>query len=273
MDMAGMSWEEYERELRYADELRYCQALTPRELKDVEHRNGAVDAWLDDDENFEGPDMEVDDLLETLGLTSFVGADLRRFRLASDYVALSMRDVDFTGANLEMSFWDPSTVTFIGAILRDTRLVESSLRGVCLAGADLRGADLRGADLRGADLSRADLRGANLSDTELDGADLSGAQLDGATIRGSRIEGLQALGALTLTLPMAKGFATLPDWEHELLTTTIMLVPTRDMTRERITERDWMLITSGTHTRAQREQIHALMAAHKEIIMAMTAHL
>jgi uncharacterized protein YjbI with pentapeptide repeats len=66
----------------------------------------------------------------------------------------------------------PPSSSLSGAVLRDTDL----------AGTDLRGANLQGAALERADLSDADLRGANLLSASLSGADLRGANLKGALV-------------------------------------------------------------------------------------------
>ena len=90
-----------------------------------------------------------------VGRVVLAGVDLRQ----ADLRETKLRNIDFTGANLE-----------------DVRFDRSNLRWGVLANAELRGANFTGANLQSADLKGADLNHVNFTATDLTGADLAGAR-------------------------------------------------------------------------------------------------
>jgi uncharacterized protein YjbI with pentapeptide repeats len=61
---------------------------------------------------------------------------------------------------------------FMGAVLSNANLNNTSLRYTNFAGADLSGANLKNSDFTKADLSRTDLSGADVTNADFDGSKL-----------------------------------------------------------------------------------------------------
>ena len=103
--------------------------------------------------NLEGAEGGHGEVL--VGRFVLAGVDLRQ----ADLRETKLRNIDFTGANLE-----------------DVRFDRSNLRWGVLANADLQRANFTGANLQSADLKGADLNQVNFTATDLTGADLAGAR-------------------------------------------------------------------------------------------------
>ena len=103
--------------------------------------------------NLEGAEGGHGEVL--VGRFVLAGVDLRQ----ADLRETKLRNIDFTGANLE-----------------DVRFERSNLRWGVLANADLQRANFTGANLQSADLKGADLNQVNFTATDLTGADLAGAR-------------------------------------------------------------------------------------------------
>src|SRR5215471_7163172 len=103
--------------------------------------------------NLEGAEGGRGEVL--VGRVVLAGVDLRQ----ADLRETKLRNIDFTGANLE-----------------DVWFERSNLRWGVLANADLQRANFTGANLQSADLKGADLNQVNFIATDLTGADLAGAR-------------------------------------------------------------------------------------------------
>jgi len=113
--------------------------------------------------------------------------------------AHDLRGAIFDGANLSHSFLNScraDEVSFAGANLTSTNLMDVSMESSDLSGAQLQGANLSGAQLQRANLILTQLQGANLNSAELQRADLRGAFLQSVTFGGTQLQGAKLGWAL-----------------------------------------------------------------------------
>jgi uncharacterized protein YjbI with pentapeptide repeats len=107
--------------------------------------------------------------------------DLNRASLSGLY----LKDVDFTGANLQGAAFSGSDTVLLGAIFSKAQLQGADFRNTNLIEqCKFNGAHLEEADFRGADLCNASLINAVVDcDTDFSGADLRGADFRGVNLK------------------------------------------------------------------------------------------
>jgi len=221
----GMSWDFYERDLRFANaefakcaECRFWRA----------NLAGASFAYSDlHGANFVGTDISG---------ASFQGANLRGASLGFKRSPApdTFRWADLDGAYAESTDLSAEELglahNWVLAFLADDvnrqfglpndhnyRLHRRDLRGLRLTGLwhpDLSGWDLRKADLSGQDLAEADLSGADLREAKLDNVSMHDAQLDKCDLRGVDLRNVRVLTRTQLKSAITEG-ALLPEWLQE----------------------------------------------------------
>jgi uncharacterized protein YjbI with pentapeptide repeats len=92
-------------------------------------------------------------------------------------------------ANLVGEIEKAEIIDLSDADLREVKVLQGNLSGICLGQADLRGAVLRYSNLRGADLDGTWLKGADLSFTNLRGVKLPPDGMAGADLGAADLEG------------------------------------------------------------------------------------
>lgn len=140
------------------------------------------------------------------------GSDLSETKLIgalfrnTDLIDSSLIKANLRGANLSRS--DLSNADLHNAELCDAYLGSAVLRGVVLRSADLsrailRGADCRRADLRDANLTEADLRNTILTDADLRGVNLERAKFDSTVLGFIDLQEAKGLGSVLHRGPSA----------------------------------------------------------------------
>lgn len=111
------------------------------------------------------------------------GADFSRARVAADFSRASLKDANFTDADLSADMKNQSmglmrgvfkSSDLEGASFKDANLARVVLEYARLAKADLSGANLMGAELGGADLTGARVTGTNFTEADVNSARLLG---------------------------------------------------------------------------------------------------
>jgi len=105
----------------------------------------------------------------------------------------NMRYTDFTGANMELSFW--TRCDFTGALLVDANFDTADLRGTVFNGADLSGAVFFATDAHGADFCDATMVGADFEKAFMGHSEMRNADLRDAIFLRSRAFGVDFTGA------------------------------------------------------------------------------
>ena len=132
-----------------------------------------------------GPTAYSDVTIDQGDAPRFIGANLRKLRIAGRLDGSKFRGADMTGAVIgqQRAVWGSykprasmNGADFTGAMLVNIDLSETDLLFARFVSADLSRANLKDADLSMADLTHANLAQADLSQANLDGAKLSGVK-------------------------------------------------------------------------------------------------